>query len=215
MQERILFLCSHNDDQLVGAGGTIAKYSKEGKKIVTIIFSFGEFSMPHMQEKITRKTRVLESRRASKIIGESEVCYLGLTEGQFGKEIEEKKIYDKIKYIVKKINPSKIFTHSIDDPHPDHRAVYYFTIKLAEKMVFSGELYSFNIWNFFLNLKSRHLPKLVVDVSETFKLKVEALNKHKSQLPAIMALMWSIYAQALWNGIESNARYAEVFYKVK
>jgi len=59
----ILFLCAHNDDQIVGAGGTIAKYAKEGRKIVTIIFSFGETSMPYLQEKISRRTRVLESKR--------------------------------------------------------------------------------------------------------------------------------------------------------
>ena len=41
-KEAVLFLCAHNDDQLIGAGGTIAKYAKEGKKIVTIVFSFGE-----------------------------------------------------------------------------------------------------------------------------------------------------------------------------
>ena len=78
--ETVLFLCAHNDDQIVGAGGTVAKYSKEGKKIITIIFSFGENSNPLEQDKVTRKTRVIESKRASRILGEEEIYYLGLKE---------------------------------------------------------------------------------------------------------------------------------------
>ena len=71
--ETLLFLCAHNDDQLLGAGGTIAKYTKEGKKIITVIFSFGEMSNPLEQDIVTRRTRVIESKRVSTILGESEL----------------------------------------------------------------------------------------------------------------------------------------------
>src|SRR3989338_6214282 len=99
-QDAILFLCAHNDDQLIGGGGTIAKYAKEGVKIVTVIFSFGETSLPHIKEKVSRRTRVLESKKAAKILGESEVYYLGLKEGHFNEEGEEKNISSKIKYFI-------------------------------------------------------------------------------------------------------------------
>ena len=69
MVESILFLIAHNDDQLIGAGGTIAKYAKEGKKVVTIIFSFGESSNPLEQDIFTRRTRVKESKQAAKVLG--------------------------------------------------------------------------------------------------------------------------------------------------
>jgi N-acetylglucosamine malate deacetylase 1 len=214
-QDTVLFLCAHNDDQIVGAGGTIAKYSKEGRKIVTVIFSYGETSLPHMQEKISRKTRVLESKKAAKLLGESEVYYLGLKEGNFRKEIEEKDIYSKIKVILKRIKPSKIFTHSIDDPHPDHRAVYAFTMELTDKANYKGEVYSFNVWNLFLNLRKRDNPKMVVNITDTFRTKVEAFKKHKSQRPAILSLMWNVYLQAIMNGFNNHMKYAEVFHRIK
>jgi len=213
--ESVLFLCAHNDDQILGGGGTIAKYSKLGKRIVTVIFSFGESSMPYIKPKISRITRVLESKKASKILGESEVYYLGLKEHNFKKEIEEKNIYDKITQIANRIKPEKIFTHSIDDPHPDHKEVYNFTMELVENMNYQGEVYSFNVWNLFLNFRKRNMPKLVVDITDTLKKKVEAFKKHKSQLPARLSLMWNIYFQAILNGFNNQMRYAEVFYKVK
>ncbi len=215
-QETILFLCAHNDDQIVGAGGTVAKYAKEGKRIVTIMFSYGEFSLPHMQEKESKKTRVIESKRAGKLLGESRLHYLGLKEGNFKKEIEEKDIHTKIKDIIKREKPTKIFTHAVDDPHPDHRAVYRFTIDLIDKINFKGDVYSFNVWNLFLNFKKRELPRLIVDITDTFKIKVEAFKKHKSQtINAILPLMWNIYLQAIWFGFENQVKYAEIFYKIK
>jgi len=214
--ETILFFCAHNDDQIVGAGGTVAKYSKEGKKVITIVFSFGEFSSPHLKEKVVRKKRVKESKRASKLLGESELYYLGLKEGNFKEEIKERNIHDKIKKIIEKIKPDRIFTHAVDDPHPDHRAVYGFTMDIVEELNFEGEVYSFNVWNLFLNFKKNRLPKLVVDITDTFKIKVEAFKKHKSQMiNAIIPLMWNIYVQALLYGLNNNVKYAEVFYKVK
>ncbi len=215
MEDSVLFLCAHNDDQVIGGGGTIAKYVKEGKKVVTVIFSFGEFSLPHLQEKFSRKTRVIESKKAAKLLGESEVYYLALKEGEFKKEVQKKNIFNKVGIIIKRIKPSKIFTHSLDDPHPDHRQVYAFTMALVEKTKFRGEVYTFNVWNLFLNLRKRNNPKLVVDISQTFKKKIEAFRKHKSQLPAILSHMWSIYFQAILNGFDNHVKYAEVFYRVK
>ena len=50
--------------------------------------------------------------------------FFGLKEGHFKDEFKEKKLKKKIKEFIKKKKPSKIFTHSKDDPHPDHKAVH-------------------------------------------------------------------------------------------
>ena len=214
-QETILFLIAHNDDQLLGAGGTIVKYAREGKNIITVIFSFGESSQPFIQDSYTRKTRVKESKRAQKILGENELYYLGLTETKFTEEIELRDIFSKIKNIIKKNKPKKIFTHSLDDPHPDHRAVYHFVMNLTEKINYKGDIYSFNIWNYFINFRQRNQPKLVVDISDTFESKVEAFKKHKSQLNTMIMHMWNVYVQAFLQGLMHGVKYAEVFYKIK
>lgn len=214
-QESILFLCAHNDDQVIGAGGTVAKYSKEGKKIVTVIFSFGESSNPFEQDIFTKKTRVIESKRASKVLGEHEIYYLGLKEAQFKEEINAKNIYEKIEKIIKRIKPTKIFTHSIDDPHPDHKQLYFFTMELAEKIDYKGDIYSFNVWNYFFNFRKTDSPRLVVDITDTFKIKIEAFKKHKSQGPARLSHMWGIYIKAILRGLENHMKYAEVFYKIR
>ena len=41
MSENILFICAHSDDHIIGAGGTIARYIEEGKKVNDIADFFG------------------------------------------------------------------------------------------------------------------------------------------------------------------------------
>jgi len=44
--ETILVFSAHSDDFVIGAGGTIAKYTEEGKKVIAVVFSYGERSHP-------------------------------------------------------------------------------------------------------------------------------------------------------------------------
>jgi len=211
-QENILVICAHNDDQIIGAGGTLAKYSKLGKKINTLIFSFGENSHPHLKPSIIIKTRVAESHKSDKIIGGSGVYYLGLREGKF--LYSKKQVKYEIKKIIKQNKPSKIFTHSIDDPHPDHRAVFKIISEIANEIKNNCDIYSFGVWNP-IKLRRRNVPKLVVDITNTFNKKIKAFKAHKSQKMAILPLMWNVYLKAMMNGWNNGVKYAEVFYKIK
>lgn len=61
-----MVFCAHPDDEVLGAGGTIAKYAREGKKVIAVIFSYGESSHPWMKKKIHDKNksqRINQSRK--------------------------------------------------------------------------------------------------------------------------------------------------------
>ena len=80
---------------------------------------------------------------------------------------------------------------------------------------YKGEIYTYNVWNYFLNIKERNSPRLVVDITQTLKKKVESFKLHKSQGLARMAHMWGIYVNAILRGLENHVKYAEVFYKIR
>ena len=65
----VMVFCAHSDDQMFGAGGALAKYAREGGKIFTVVFSFGEYSHPWLRKRVTIEIRVEESQRADKVIG--------------------------------------------------------------------------------------------------------------------------------------------------
>jgi N-acetylglucosamine malate deacetylase 1 len=212
-QEIIITFCAHNDDQVVGAGGTLAKYAREGKRIVSVIFSFGEQSHPLLQPLLTKKTRVTESQIAERILGGHDVTYFDIKEGKFTEQFIEQGIKEKCRYIIEQKKPVKIFTHSPEDPHPDHRATHKMIMELVKEIHYSGEVYSFDVWTF-INFRQRQLPKMVVDITDTFAQKIAAFKSHKSQYMAIHSLLWSVYLKAIVNGINNGCKFAEVFYRV-
>ena len=161
----IITFCAHNDDQTIGAGGTIRKYANEGINAYTYIFSYGESSHPHLKPEVVVSMREKESLQAARVLGD-EIHYLNLKEGKFT-QLCDTKILEKI---IKEKKPQKIFTHAPDDPHPDHRAVHKIVKDLLKKMDYKGDLYAFDVWNIF-SLKTRDFPKLFVDVSDTYKIK--------------------------------------------
>ncbi len=214
IQETILVICAHNDDNVIGAGGTIAKYVKSGKNVITIIFSYGEKGIPWLKEIESIKTRVKEAKSADKILGIDKTYFFGLKEGSFVEEAKKKGIVEKLGRFIKITKPEKIFTHSMDDPHPDHMAVTKIVIETVEKLNYSCDIYSFDVWNPF-NIRKRMMPKLVVDITKTMKYKLRAFRRHKSQKLVQWIMVPAIYARAIANGIENGTRYAEVFIKIK
>ena len=72
---------------------------------------------PLLKPEIAIKTRVKESEEADKLMGGKGVKFYGLKEGKFAEEIEQKKIIAKMQKILISKKPTKIFTHSIEDPH--------------------------------------------------------------------------------------------------
>lgn len=213
-KECVLVMCAHNDDHLLGCGGTLVNYKKSGVETIVVVFSYGESSHIWLKEDETIKMRVKESRNADKILGVNKTYYYGLKEGAFEEEIENKNLMKKIKSTIKVLKPNTIFTHSFDDFHPDHRAVYRTVMKALDETKYECDTYSFDIWNPF-NIRKRDSPKMVVDITDSFSTKMRAFNLHRSQWMAKMIMTPASYIRALLNGLERGMKYAEVFYKLR
>ena len=208
----VLVICAHSDDQIFGPGATLAKYAKEKHNIYTVILSYGENSLPWLKKEVAIKTRVKEAEQADKIIGGRGVVFCNLKENKFLKQANTAE--NIIKNIIKARKPSKIFTHNPDDPHPDHRATYKIITNILEKIKYHGDVYAFDVWSPF-SIRKTNLPKLYVDVTETFPLKVKALKIFESQKASLLVLFWSVYVRAFVHGSTIHTKYAERFFKLK
>ncbi len=211
--KRVLVFCAHSDDQIFGLGGTLAKYADENVEISVIIFSFGEKSHPIIKKNITAKIRVKESKKANKIVGVKETIFLGLREGKFDVESKEKNIVNTIIRFIKNKKPDRIFTHSQNDLHKDHRDVFHIVLESAYRCKFKGDIYAYDVWNF-LNIKNRDKPKLFVDITKYFKKKIKALMCFKSQRLSLFVLIIPTFIRDLINGIRYGKIFGEIFYKV-
>ena len=216
-KETVLVIVAHNDDHIIAAGGTLAKYAQEGKKVRTIIFSYGEASHLHLKPEVIIEKRYKESIESDKILGGNGVVYLGLSEGKFLEQYRKKKMHKKLAYLIKHEKPSKILTLGPGDVHPDHNAVWKIIDELIKDHTITCDVYAFEVWSV-VKMHKRDAPKLVVDVSDVYPVKVKALRAHKSQFQHISQFMtvlrFKVWLHALIDGWANNCTYAEVFYKL-
>ncbi len=214
MIEKILIFCAHNDDHLFGLGGTIANYLREKKKVKIVIMTTGEQSNPILKKREGIKVRNDECKKGDEILGNPETEVLGLADLHLEKLLKRKSSQNKIADIIKSYNPDKIFIHGEDDPHPDHRAINKAVLEVVDKIDYKKSVYTFDVWNP-IRIRKRTEPKLVIDTSKTFKLKIKALKCHQSQKIVLLMLLWNVYTKDFLNGLGNNCKFAEVFHKAR
>lgn len=215
-KEKILVIATHPDDEVIGMGGTLAKYAKEKKDITIINLSSGVYSHPWLKEEITKEMRIKEGEKAAKLFGIKKPLFFDLKDQKLVLELKDEGVRDKLKKLLKDKKPDKIFTHSFTDAHHDHRAVNKFVNEILDEIKYKKHLLVFDIWNpmeVFNIFKKDVDPKLYVNITDTFDLKMKAIHLFESQKAFTYLLLPFIYLQARINGIKNGCKYAEVFHK--
>lgn len=208
--KNIIIFCGHSDDELIGIGGTILKYSKK-YNIIKVIFSSGEKSSPHLKENYIIKERIKEAERISKKAGIKENVYFHLIDGKLQEFSDDEGVINKTKEVIKKYGPVKVFTLTSVDPHPDHRAVNKIIMKSIKELKYKGDIYGYEVWN---PLKL-NAPIVYEDISKFMKKKVKLMREFKSQWIYIYTLILPTYFRAILNGRKIKVKYAERFFKLQ
>lgn len=112
MKLDLMVMTVHPDDAELGAGGTIAKYVTEGKKVGIVDLTQGELGT-----RGTAETRAKEAAKAAEILGVEVRENLGLRDGFFENNEESQLV---IINAIRKYQPEIIITNALDDRHPDH-----------------------------------------------------------------------------------------------
>jgi len=210
----ILVLSPHPDDETLGCGGTIAKYSAAKERVIVVVFSSGEQSHPLHKEHLITKTRKAEAEEAHKILGVTESVFLMLQDTNLRDEIVQKEVIPQLGKLIKKEKPSKIFIPAIDDLLPDHRAVAHALLQVYTQYELDCDVYTYSIWNP-LSIIKRSQPRLVVNTTEYQKQKIEAIKTYKSQWVAMYQVAPIALLKNFFSGMRYGHRWCEVFIQVK
>ena len=211
-KEKIVVFSAHSDDFVIGAGGTIAKYTQQRNKVLAVVFSYGELSHPWLKKKVVQKMRYKETEDASKLL-KCKSIFFDLKEGKFLDDYDAKNLKESLIQLLEKEKPTKIFTHSHEDPHPDHRAIHEITLEVFNELKEKPEVYMYSIWNP-VSFKTQY-PSLYVNVSKTFSLKLKALWKFKSQKVHVSYPFILLMYKAIKDGIKMRTRFGEHFFRIK
>ncbi len=173
----VLAFGAHPDDIELGCGGTLAKLADAGRSVVFVDMTRGELG--------TRGTSAIRQEEASKaadILGANARENLELPDGGL---IAAEDTRRRVAELIRRFRPSLIFVPYYLDRHPDHvhasQIVYEGTFLAGLPRYETGEeshrpsrmLYYMG-WQEFR-------PSFIVDISEQFERKMEAIGAHASQ----------------------------------
>ncbi len=130
---RLLCVLAHPDDESLGMGGTLARYSAEGVETFLVTATRGERGRygdlperPSFGE--VGRLREAELRAASAVLGVREVGLLDYLDGELDQAPPEEAI-GRIAEEIRRIRPQVVVTFAPDGAygHPDHIAISQFT----------------------------------------------------------------------------------------
>ena len=130
---KLLAVFPHPDDETLGLGSTLARYSTEGLETCLICATRGERGWyesegPDPGFEGVARIREAELRCAAEQLGLHEVCFLDYIDGDVD-QAEPREIIGKIVAHIRRIKPDVVVTFSPDGAygHPDHIALSQFT----------------------------------------------------------------------------------------
>ena len=182
----MLIIAAHPDDEVLGCGGTIAKYSSK-KNIYLCILSDGESSRDSSNKK--NLVKKIENRKkmalkSSTILGIKKVFFGDFPDNRFD-SVDLLSIVKFIEKIINKIKPSTVFTHYENDLNIDHCLTFKASITACRPQYKKN----INIFSYFVpsstdwNLKSDIFnPNWFEEISIFSSTKKKALNCYSSEL---------------------------------
>ncbi len=223
--ERVMVVTAHPDDPEFGAGGTVAKLTREGRQVTYVIATNGNKGSGDRSMTPERLARIREEeqRNAAHILGVEHVVFLGREDG----ELEDTREFRRdVTREIRRWRPDLIITqnprrtYNLYASHRDHRitagVVLDCVYPLArDHMAFPELLREYEPHRVReVYLMQWENPHLVVDIAETIDLKLKALACHVSQIADFPSVEARVRDRSSVIGRQQGFAYAEAFDRI-
>ncbi len=178
---KILVFAPHNDDEVLGVGGTIAKYAHDGHEVY-VCEATSLLANPELVEKI--KSEAITSHE---ILGVKETIFLEIPVVAI-KDTPTIQVNAKFEEVVRKIKPNVAFVPHKGDVHIDHAEVAKAAMvalrpienpQLSE--VYAYETLSETEWNT-PTVDNAFIPNCFSDISDFIDFKLKAMSCFETQV---------------------------------
>jgi bacillithiol biosynthesis deacetylase BshB1 len=182
MKLDILAFAAHPDDVELSCSATLLLHKSLGKKIGIVDLTRGE-----MGTRGTPELRMQEAEAASKILRLDARENLGFEDCFF---TNDKTHRMKVASVIRKYQPEIVLANAVADRHPDHgraaklvaESCFLAGLKNTETFLDGKAQEAWKVKTLYHYIQDRYIkPDVVVDVSEWFDKKMEAVLSFKSQ----------------------------------
>jgi LmbE family N-acetylglucosaminyl deacetylase len=196
LPDRILVVTAHPDDVDFGVAGSVATWTDAGIDVAYCIVTDGDAGGfdRNVPRHVMAETRRAEQTAAAKVVGVTELHFLGHPDGRVEASLELRR---DISRVIRRVRPQRVVAQSPDRnyqriyaSHPDHLATGEATLcavypdarnPFAHAELLDEGLDAWTVdevWIF-----SAPDPDRFVDITDGFERKLEALQCHASQHP--------------------------------
>lgn len=217
----VLAIGCHPDDLEIGCGGTLALYARNGHDVYMCHVANGDKGHAVIMPEELGRLRTLEAEAAGATLGAKRVFNLDVPDLMVNSHDENQ--VNAVVEVIRAVRADVIITHSPDDYMRDHVE--------TSKMVFNAS-FSASIPHY--DTKSSPYPKIAplyymdtlagvgflpeeyTDITDTIEIKLEALDKHETQMKWMKVhdgIDFSDFVRTVskFRGLQSGVKYAEGF----
>jgi len=182
LPKKCVVFAPHPDDEIIGIGGIILKYSSH----IDGIYIFTNKD---------NKTRVKESKIVSENLN---IPYKFISNGN---RIKEKDAIKAIKNIIFSKKPNVVCFPSFYETHVDHFLLFYLTINVLKEINYKGNILMYEVWNTLT-------PNYIVDISKEMNEKERLIKFYKSQIKDFDYVRF-IKGLNIYRGMQINKKFGE------
>jgi N-acetylglucosamine malate deacetylase 1 len=187
----ILIIAAHPDDEVLGCGASIAKWSNAGDSVHILIMAEGETSRAEVRD-INLNSKELSllansAKEAGKVLGAASVKVLGLPDNRMD-SLDQLDVIKLIEKEIGRLRPHTVVTHYGGDLNIDHRITHEAVVTACRpqtghcvQKLLEFEVASSTGWQS-TSLGAAFNPNWYEDVSDTLDRKIKALEVYKSEM---------------------------------
>ena len=215
----VLIFAPHPDDEVLGCGGTIAKYTANGDVVYVAIITKGCEPLFSTEQVVDVKNECL---RADKFLGVKGTIFMDFPAAMI-ENVPRYKFNEAFIQLVQKIKPDVVYIPHRGDMQLDHKMVVDAAMVALRpkyqhvvKKIYAYETLSETGWDV-PNVTNEFIPNVYNDISKFMDKKIEAMQMFKTQLSAYPAArsLKAVEALAMYRGATVNMNAAEAFSLVR
>ena len=170
----VAILAPHMDDEIIGCGGMMQRYVRQGTRAIIIYLTDGAYGLSGEEWKRHNRRRIQESEQSTDLLGIHERFYLQQPDGAL---TADSSVRFQLTSIFHRERPEIVYLPYPCDPHSDHRQ----TFLIMKEIIRQGRL---DAASFFYQIRVPipvRLISTILDISSSAALKKQALGCFVSQ----------------------------------
>ena len=221
-----LVIAAHPDDEVLGCGGSIAKWAKDGNEVHVLIMAEGATSRDKSRDRVAHQNELSHlaqsAKKAGEILGVQCVALQDFPDNRMD-SVDLLDVVKSVEEIIKKLQPEVVVTHHSGDLNIDHQITHQAVItacrpqpKQTVKRILSFEVPSATEWQS-PGDRRPFVPNWFEDISVTLELKMKALEAYETEMrewPHTRSIK-AVEHLARWRGASVGVEAAEAFMLVR